>query len=74
MENPEHISIPIRRKANKLAGQWIACKFCEGQAVITLTDYRWWVNCITCKQDYYLKEQRNEAFKSPESKNTPETD
>ncbi len=60
MENPEHIKPIIKRKADKLAGTWIKCKFCEGeQAQIRLEDRRWRVFCVQCGSDYYLKEQRS---------------
>ena len=52
----EHIETTIKKKAKELAGTFIQCKFCEGEAVITLQDFRYMVYCIREGRDYYLKE------------------
>jgi translation initiation factor 2 beta subunit (eIF-2beta)/eIF-5 len=48
-----------------IAGQFIKCKHCEGEARIILEDRRYFVRCYQCGQTYLLKEQH--LTKNPQS-------
>lgn len=48
----QHIKQTIKRK---LCGSYLRCKFCEGQAYISMPDFQYMVNCVSCGAKYHLK-------------------
>jgi len=42
---------------NKTIGKKIACRSCNAEAIIILTESRYFVDCLACGEHYLLKEQ-----------------
>jgi transcription elongation factor Elf1 len=38
-----------------LLGKYLKCRHCEGQAYISMPDFQYMVNCISCGAKYHLK-------------------
>lgn len=49
------ISETIKHKKRQIAGRWIKCHLCSGDAIITLEEGRYFVSCLTCNFRGYLK-------------------